>query len=110
MIDVTAAVAAESNDLEIKVVNLWPNRLIGDEQLPEDCEWGTPLTSNDPFPASLGLPIASWPQWLLENKPRPSGRIAFPTWKHWFKDDPLLESGLVGPVRIFAKAKIRLAS
>jgi hypothetical protein len=110
MVDVTDVVAAESNDLEIRVVNLWPNRLIGDEQLPEDCEWGTPLTSKDPFPAPLGLPIISWPQWLLDNKPRPSGRVAFPTWKHWFKDDPLLESGLIGPVRIFAKAKVRLTS
>ncbi len=26
------------------------------------------------------------------------GRLTFTTWKHWNKDDPLLESGLLGPV------------
>jgi alpha-L-rhamnosidase len=34
--DVTDAVKSGSNQLEIKVTNLWPNRLIGDLQLPED--------------------------------------------------------------------------
>lgn len=108
--DVTDTVTAGTNDLEIRIVNLWPNRLIGDEQLPEDCEWAKPSTPQDPWPEVMGLLIANWPQWLLEDKPRPSGRIAFTTWKHWFKDDPLLESGLLGPVRIFAKARVRLTS
>lgn len=34
--DVTAAVKPGSNDLEITVVNLWPNRLIRDESLPKE--------------------------------------------------------------------------
>jgi alpha-L-rhamnosidase len=108
MVDVTDTVTAGNNDLEIRIVNLWPNRLIGDEQLPEDCEWAAPSSPQDPWPKVMGSLIASWPQWLLENKPRTSGRIAFTTWKHFYKDDPLLESGLLGPVRIFAKAKVRL--
>ena len=110
IVDVTDAAVAGNNDLEIRVVNLWPNRLIGDEQLPDDCEWVTPLSVRDPFPKSWGLAIDHWPQWLLENKPRPSGRIAFTTWKHWSKNDPLFESGLLGPVRVVAKARVRLTS
>jgi hypothetical protein len=28
--------------------------------------------------------------------------VTFPTWKHWTKDDALLESGLLGPVTLEA--------
>jgi hypothetical protein len=35
-VDISSAVKAGQNELSIEVVNLWPNRLIGDEQLPED--------------------------------------------------------------------------
>ena len=96
--DVTGIVHAGANYLEVRVVNLWPNRLIGDEQLASDCEWTT-------F-EHYGEMLHQWPQWLLENKPRPSGRVTFTTWKHWTKDDPLMESGLLGPVRIIPRARV----
>ncbi len=84
--DVTGLVRPGKNLLKVRVTNLWVNRLIGDEQYPDDCQWN-------------GKPIKAWPQWFLEAKPRPvSERLTFTTWKHWTKDSPLLESGLLGPV------------
>ena len=77
---------AGANDLRVSLVNLWPNRLIGDEELPDDREWA-PIYRR-------GQVLGRYPPWLLENKPSPKGRITFATWKHWFKGDPLLESGL----------------
>jgi len=35
-VDITATMKPKGNDLEITVVNLWPNRLIGDEGLPKE--------------------------------------------------------------------------
>ncbi len=35
-VNISSALKAKDNQLEIDVVNLWPNRLIGDEFLPED--------------------------------------------------------------------------
>jgi len=86
-LDVTAAAQAGTNSLEIKVTNLWPNRLIGDEQLPADVEWS-------------GKRLSAWPRWLLDGKPSPTGRVTFTTWHHWTKTDNLLDSGLLGPVTL----------
>jgi hypothetical protein len=87
-VNITAAVQPGKNKLEIKVTNLWPNRLIGDEQLPSDREWGA------------AKQLKTWPTWLWEGKPSPAGRFTFTTWHHWTKDDALLPSGLLGPVTI----------
>jgi hypothetical protein len=86
-VNITAAATAGVNKLVVKVTNLWPNRLIGDEQLPADCEWN-------------GKRLAAWPQWFLDGKPSPTGRLTFTTWHHYTKDSPLLESGLLGPVSL----------
>ncbi|HRP54929.1 glycosyl hydrolase [Agriterribacter sp.] len=82
-VDITGIVKQKGNELEIEVANLWANRLIGDEQLPDD-----------------GIKNGQWPQWLLQGKPRTSGRYTFTTYKHYKKDAPLLRSGLIGPVTI----------
>jgi hypothetical protein len=87
-LDITPAAKPGDNALEIDVVNLWVNRLIGDEQLPEDSNRNTNGT------------IRSWPQWLLDGKPSPTGRFTFSSWRLWKKTDPLQESGLIGPVTL----------
>ena len=51
-------------DIEVRVTNRWPNRLIGEDMLPED------------------------------------ERTTWTSWKHWSKDDKLLDSGLLGPVKL----------
>jgi hypothetical protein len=86
-LDITDAVQAGNNALRIKVTNLWPNRVIGDEFLPEDLEW-------------KGKSLKAWPQWLLDGKPSPTGRLTFTTWHHWTKEDEPLPSGLFGPVLV----------
>jgi hypothetical protein len=92
-VDVTSAAQPGKNKLEIKVTNLWPNRLIGDEQLAADREWD-------------GKKLKAWPQWVLDGKPSPTGRFTFTTWHHWNKGDALLESGLLGPVRMISAQEV----
>jgi hypothetical protein len=82
-IKMTGAVVSGENQIDIEVANLWPNRLIGDEQKPDD-----------------GIKNGKWPEWIQNGKPRTSGRYTFTTFKHYNADSPLLKSGLIGPVKI----------
>ncbi len=93
-VDATTALRAGENTLELQVVNLWINRMIGDEQLPEDSQ------------RSKDGRIEVWPKWLREGKPSPTGRFTFATWRGWKKNDPLVASGLLGPVTLEAVEKI----
>ena len=87
-LEISKALRPGSNTLEVDVTNLWVNRLIGDEQQPADCEW-------------TEKHLTRWPDWLINGTPRPSkDRITFTTWKHWNANDPLLPSGLIGPVTL----------
>jgi hypothetical protein len=93
-LDVSRYLKVGKNSLVVRVTNLWPNRLIGDEQYPPDAKYN-------------GGPITEWPQWILDGKPRPaSNRIGFATWKFYSKDSPLLDSGLIGPVRLVSVKSI----
>ena len=87
-INIGKHLAPGANTLEIEVANLWINRMIGDEQLPEDSERNPNGT------------LKRWPDWLLRGEPSPTGRQTFTTWRLWKKDDPLQPSGLLGPVQI----------
>ncbi len=85
-LDISGAARAGQNELEISVVNLWINRMIGDEQLPLDADWKDFET------------LRAWPEWFLNGTPRPSGRYTFTSSRPYPKDTPLVPSGLLGPV------------
>jgi hypothetical protein len=62
--DIARALHAGTNRIEVRVTNLWPNRMIGDLQ------------------------------------PGATTRYTFTDFRPFTKDSPLLESGLLGPVRL----------
>lgn len=96
--NVSDALVVGQNSLEIEVSNLWTNRLIGDEKLHPDPEieylpsWFLKKGSVKKIPA-----------WVWKGEDSLVGRTTFLT--HWFYDgdEPLLESGLMGPVRLLRK-------
>ena len=88
MVDITDVIKAGENQLEIKAVNLWINRQIGDENLSEDSDRNPDGT------------LKSWPDWVLNGQSSPTGRFSFTSWRLWKKNDKLVESGLLGPVTI----------
>jgi hypothetical protein len=87
-VDITGIVrSGETARLEIRITNLLQNRLIGDQFFPEV---GVARRGD-------GV-LESWPEWYLTNTPNPSQRTTFATWDLYKKTDPLLPSGLLGPV------------
>ena len=93
-VDVTDAVKAGDNVLQVGVTNLWINRMIGDELLPRDSD-----RNGDGS-------LLRWPAWLLEGKPNPTRRFTFSTWRLYKQGEELQESGLMGPVRILVSETI----
>lgn len=95
------------NVLEVEVANGWANRLIGDKKLPDDVEWLAPYhgrRDRDGTKALIGRGIKRIPDWVKENKPRPSkGRVTFTIWDYFGDDEKPGPSGLIGPVRLLVK-------
>ena len=82
-VNISDAVRNGNNHLIIEVANLWVNRLIGDESEPWD-----------------GIENGKWPEWIFSGTKRPTKRYTFATYRPYKKDDKLIESGLLGPVRL----------
>lgn len=94
-----SVVRTGENTLRMEHVNVWANRLIGDEQYPSDCEW-----KEAPMPG--GRYLAAYPKWFREGTPRPSmKRTCFTPWNYFTKDSPLIPSGVLGPVTLRAVAR-----
>jgi len=94
-VEATAGLQAGENVLEVQVTTV-VNRMIGDEQMPED---------STRTPEGL---LTSWPSWLLEGKPSPVGRHTFAHINRCLErdDSPLQESGLLGPVKLYTTQRV----
>lgn len=92
---ITAALKAGKNLIEVEVANTWINRVIGDEKVPEDLDYdmgGSKFT--------VGR-LKTFPAWFYSgSQPKNRKRQTFCTWKHYSAEDPLVPSGLIGPVTI----------
>ena len=100
LVDITTALVRGANKIEIKITTLWPNRLIGDEQMPDPDKFSGAGTSGLESVTKGNIEVL--PEWYSDGKPKPdNGRVCFTTWKHYTKDSPLIESGLIGPVLIY---------
>ena len=98
--DITEYLKPGTNSIEIAVTNTWANRLIGDENFPEDCTWGQFTRA--------GRSLIEFPEWLIKNQQRPvKERLTFATWNYFTKESRLLEAGLMGPVRLVFEGVIQ---
>jgi hypothetical protein len=82
-VEVSSALKASGNRLEIEVANNWANRLIGDQR-----------------PADAKARTLSWPSGLLGGAKQRTGRHTYVWKKHYKASSPLMPSGLIGPVSI----------
>ncbi|NQY10250.1 MAG: glycoside hydrolase [Flavobacteriales bacterium] len=94
-VDITDALKNGKNQLEVKITNQWTNKLIGDERFPASYDYEIEY-----------LPKSDMMDWYVNNEPMPDGqRTTFCTGVFYSKDDPLMPSGLLGPVQINLKTR-----
>lgn len=93
--DVTDALVDGKNLLEIEITNLWANRLIGDEKFHFDStyHYGTGRLTK------LGN-LKTIPDWVQNEGKSPVGRTTFLPYWFYSGNEPLFESGLIGPVQL----------
>ncbi len=87
-VDVTSLLREGTNTLSVDVTNLYPNRIIGDEHLPELYEYD-----------EYGR-LRSFPSWYTHSETVERERVLFLPWKFYTSLSPLLEAGLLGPVTL----------
>ncbi len=93
-VDVTDYIKCGENKVSIAITNTWANRLMGDNNHPDDCEWGEAMGAE-------GRALVRYPDWLIASKPRPSGqRVAFSSWNYFNEKSPLLDAGLLSEVTL----------
>jgi len=100
IVDITSLLQPGKNQLAVTVADRWVNRLIGDETLPPDAEYLTGGQTEDYGGRNPGA-LKAFPSWW--NDPAALAkrqRITFATWQHFTAKDPLVDSGLIGPVRL----------
>jgi len=98
--DITSLLKPGENNIQVKITNTWWNRMVGDEQLPEDLKWGAHIDNR------FGYPLKEIPKWVWSGEQRPSkDRVTFTTWKFVEKNSPLVPSGLIGPVKLVFNKK-----
>ncbi len=91
-LDITNFLIEGDNQLEIAITNQWSNSLIGDERYPPN---------DDGYKLEGFRPTGNMTEWYVNNESRPAGkRTTFTTAPFYKENDPLMSSGLVGPVHI----------
>jgi hypothetical protein len=92
--DITPWLKAGDNTLVVHVTTNWANRLIGDEQYPEDFEFGIDR-------GEYGRAMKFFPDWFIKNQSRPvKERKTFSLWYYFNRDSLLYPAGLTGPVTL----------
>lgn len=82
-VDIAPHVRVGTNQLEINVANLWPNRMIGDKKYEND-----------------GIRDGKWPDWMATGQRPKTNRFTFTTYDPFKPDTKLIPSGLIGPITL----------
>jgi hypothetical protein len=89
-VEVSGAIKAGANQLEIEVANRWQNRLVGDKE-----------------PADAGVRTVACPPGFLGGTPFKAGRYTFSTSDPTNPQSPLFPAGLLGPVTLLLSQRIQ---